>query len=86
MAEHGGRTRLGGAVVTVADGSGALVDQAVSDDDGRFRLEGLAPGAYVVSAYYTLLGRGQFEIRRTDVRVGAGEVVVVPLAIETDAR
>lgn len=86
VAEHGGRTRLGGAVVTVADGSGALVDQAVSDDDGRFRLDGLAPGAYVVSAYYTLLGRGQFEIRRTDVRVGAGEVVVVPLAIETDAR
>jgi hypothetical protein len=86
VSEEGERTRLGGAVITVTDRAGGLIADAITDDDGRFRIERLAPGGYVVSAYYTLIGRGQFEIRRNDVDVAAGEVVVVPLAIETDGN
>ena len=85
VSEMGERTRLEGAVVTVIDGAGAVVAQAVSDGDGRYRFDAVAPGSYVVSAYYTLVGRGQFEIRRNDVVLDAGETVVVPLAIETDS-
>jgi hypothetical protein len=84
VCEEGGRTRLGGTVITIADRAGALVADAVTDDDGRYRVEPVPPGAYVVSAYYTLVGRGQVEIRRSDVVVDGGDVVVVPLAIETD--
>jgi hypothetical protein len=84
VSEEGARTRLGGAVINVADRAGALIASAVTDDTGRYRVDGVAPGVYVVSANYTLVGRGQFEIRRTDVDVAAGEVVVVPLELETD--
>ena len=83
VTETGQRTRLGGAVITVTDGDGRLIADAVSDDSGRYRCDDLPPGTYVVSAYYTLLGRGQFEIRRSDVTIAGGDVVVVPLAIET---
>lgn len=84
VTELGERTRLEGAVVTVVDRDGRLIAEAVSDDGGRYHIEDVAPGSYAVSAYYTLVGRGQFEIRRNDVVITAGEVVVVPLAIETD--
>ena len=84
VTEQSDQTRLAGAVVTVVDNSGRLIADAVSDDHGRYRLDGLAPGNYVVTTYYTLVGRGQFEIRRSDVEVTGGDVVVVPLEIETD--
>ena len=84
VTEVGERTRLEGAVITIVDPEGRLIAEAVSDQDGRYRFDEVPPGSYVVSAYYTLVGRGQFEIRRNDVVLTAGEVVVVPLAIETE--
>lgn len=83
ISEHTERIRLEGAVVTVLDQAGAVAAQGVSDPYGRFRFEGLAPGAYVVSAYYTIIGRGQIELRRNDVVIEGGDVVVVPLWFET---
>lgn len=83
VSEQGEETRLGGAVITIATRAGQLVADAVSDDVGRYRIAPLPPGAYVVSAYYTLIGRAQVEVRRSDIEVAAGEVVVVPLALET---
>ncbi len=83
VSEQGGRTRLAGAVVTVTDADGGMVADAVSDDRGVFHIPDLRPGVYLVSAFYALVGRGQFEIRRGGVTITGGETVVVPLAIET---
>lgn len=83
ISEQADGTRLEGAVVTVIAPDGKLVAEAVTDESGRYRIEAIAPGDYVVSAYYTVLGRGQFEIRRNDVHLDGGDVVVVPLALET---
>jgi hypothetical protein len=69
-----------GAVVTVVGSSGTL--PTVTDDDGRYRLTSVEPGTYVVSAYYSISGRGQIEVRRSDIHVAGGEAVVVPLWIE----
>jgi len=78
------RDRVDGAVVTaVRDGDPTAV-QAITDDTGRYRLDGLAPGIYVVSAYYAVLRRGQIEVRRNRVEVQGGDVVVVPLWLDTE--
>jgi hypothetical protein len=55
--------------------------QTVSDDYGRFRFETL-PGTYSVSAYYSVGGRGQIEVRRSNIAVEGAEAVHVPLFIE----
>jgi hypothetical protein len=75
------RRRVSGAIVTAI--LGGLTLQAVSDDQGRFRFDSVAPGTYVVSAYYSVGGRGQIEVRRSDITVGAAEGVRVPLWVET---
>jgi hypothetical protein len=75
------RRRISGAIVTAILGS--LTLQAVSDDQGRFRFDAVAPGTYIVSAYYSVGGRGQIEVRRSDITVGAAEGVRVPLWVET---
>jgi hypothetical protein len=76
------RTRIAGAVVTAVAPDGETL-QTVSDDQGRFRFAPIAPGTYAVSAYYSVGGRGQIEIRRSEIHVDATEGVVVPLWIET---
>jgi len=73
--------RIAGAVVTVTRDRGAT-QQTVSDDAGRYRFEGVAPGRYSVSAYYSISGRAQIEVRRSDIAVVAAEAVVVPLWLE----
>lgn len=78
-------TRIAGAVVTaIGPGSGpsAPTLQAVSDDMGRYRFDPVPPGIYIVSAYYSIGGRGQFELRRSQIEVGAAEGVTVPLWVE----
>ncbi len=55
---------------------------AVTDDEGRYRFDDVEPGTYVVSAYYSIGGRAQFEIRRSDIAVAGGEAVIVPIWIE----
>ncbi len=79
------RERVAGAVVTaVLHGSGAheQTEQTISDDDGRYRFGPVAPGTYAVSAYYSIGGRGQIEVRRSGIAVAGAEAVIVPLWIE----
>jgi len=74
------RERVSGAVVTAVTHD--LTQQTVSDDNGRFRFDDIAPGTYSVSAYYSISGRGQIEVRRSLIDVAGAEAVVVPLWIE----
>ena len=79
--DQGSRDRIAGAVVTAYRSTDRETLQTVTDDAGRYRFV-TAPGTYAVSAYYSIGGRGQIEVRRSDIRVGAAEAVIVPLWIE----
>jgi uncharacterized surface anchored protein len=75
--------RVAGAVITAQRGTDqANVLQAVSDDQGRYQFEAVTPGTYIVSATYSVGGRGQIEVRRSDIELAGGESVRVPLAVE----
>jgi len=73
--------RVAGAVVTAVRPDKTTL-QTISDDAGRYRFDGVAPGTYAVSAYYSISGRGQIEVRRSGIQVATAEAVVVPLWIE----
>jgi hypothetical protein len=79
--DSGTRLRVVGAVVT-AVAADTKTQQTVSDDNGRFRFDAIPPGIYSVSAYYSVGGRGQIEVRRSGITVDGAEAVVVPLWIE----
>jgi hypothetical protein len=85
VADVGTKYRIAGAVVTAFGPTGPYADtlQTITGDDGRYKFEPLRPGEYVVSAYYSVGGRGQIEVRRSDIKVDAGDDVNVPLFIET---
>lgn len=76
--------RLAGAVVSIVRDGEVSAEQTFTDEHGRFQVAGLSPGNYSVSAYYAVVTRAQMEVRRNQVKVGGGEVVVVPLWLETD--
>lgn len=79
------KERVPGAVVTAVSRDGndqEQTEQTVSDDHGRFRFARLAPGTYAISAYYNISGRGQIEVRRSEIAVAGAEAVFVPLWIE----
>jgi hypothetical protein len=76
------RERIPGAVVTAAQGRDDETLQTVTDDHGRYRFDNVSPGTYAISAYYSVSGRAQIEVRRSDIKVAAGEGVLVPLWIE----
>ncbi len=76
------RERVPGAVVTAARGPDDETLQTVTDDHGRYRFDNVDLGTYAISAYYSIGGRAQIEVRRSDVTVKAGEGVFVPLWIE----
>lgn len=78
----GTRERVAGAVVTAVGGPRKDVLQTVTDDQGRYRFEQVEPGTYAISAYYSIGGRGQIEVRRSDIEVDASEAVIVPLWVE----
>jgi hypothetical protein len=80
--DSGRHERVPGAVVTATRSSESLAHQTITDDQGRYRFDHVEPGTYRVSAYYSVSGRGQFEVRRTDIPLAGGEAVVVPLIIE----
>jgi hypothetical protein len=80
VTDSGSRERVAGAVVTATCGNDSL--EAVTDDQGRYRFDRVQPGTYVVSTYYSIGGRGQIEIRRSDIAVAGGEGVIVPIWIE----
>jgi hypothetical protein len=75
------KRRVAGAVVTAVAGDVNQTHQTVSDDHGRYRFE-VRPDTYVVSAYYSVGGRGQIEVRRSNIAVEGAEAVHVPLWIE----
>jgi carboxypeptidase family protein len=83
VVDAGTRTALAGTAVTASGGGGTL--EAITNDQGRYRFDGVRPGAYTVSAYYSIGGRGQIEIRRSDIAVDSGDDVIVPLWVETNA-
>ena len=77
------RQRVPGAVVTaVQDNNVSTTQHTVSDDHGRYRFEEVRPGTYAISAYYSIGGRAQIEVRRSGIEVASSEAVVVPLWIE----
>ena len=78
------RNRIPGAVVTMFGPAGPTADtlQTVTGDDGRYTFDPVTPGVYVVSAYYSVAGHGQIEVRRGDIHVEAGNDIDVPLFIE----
>jgi hypothetical protein len=77
------RLRVPGAVVTaIGGGAPSRTEQTVSDEHGRYRFDAIVPGTYSVSAYYSIGGRGQIEVRRSGIAVAGAEAVVVPLWIE----
>ncbi|HUS30387.1 MAG TPA: carboxypeptidase-like regulatory domain-containing protein [Kofleriaceae bacterium] len=80
--------RIPGAVVTAFGPAGPSADtlQTITGDDGRYKFEQVQPGVYVVSAYYSVGGRGQIEVRRSDIQVESGDDVDVPLFIDTTRR
>ncbi|MGE0549408.1 MAG: carboxypeptidase regulatory-like domain-containing protein [Kofleriaceae bacterium] len=73
------RAGVAGAIVTV---EGHEILQTATDEQGRYRFDAVAPGTYAVSTYYSIGGRGQIEVRRSDIVVRETETVVVPLSIE----
>jgi Carboxypeptidase regulatory-like domain len=79
--------RVAGAVVTAVGPEGPEAAlQAVSDDQGRYRFDPVEPGTYVVSAYYSIGGRGQIEVRRSEIHIDPAEGVIVPLWVEIARR
>ena len=76
------RQRVPGAVVTAVGDDVTQTQQTLSDDHGRYRFDSMPPGVYSVSAYYSISGRGQIEVRRSGIHVEGAEAVVVPLWIE----
>jgi hypothetical protein len=86
VTELGTRERLSGAVVTAVDAATQVTLQTVTDDHGRYQFEPVTPGVYTVSAYYSIGGRGQIEVRRSDIHVDAAERVEIPIWVETTKR
>ncbi|MDQ3368127.1 MAG: carboxypeptidase-like regulatory domain-containing protein [Myxococcota bacterium] len=83
ITDIGTRQRVSGAVVTAVRASSTETAQhTVSDDQGRYRFEAMPPGTYAISAYYSVGGRGQIEVRRSGIEVAGAEAVHVPLWIE----
>ena len=80
VADVSTRVVIAGASVSATSDHGTLL--AITDDEGRYRFDHVPPGAYTVSAYYTVGGHGQLELRRSAIDVHAGDGVIVPLWIE----
>jgi hypothetical protein len=76
------RERVEGAVVTAVGGPREETLQTVTDRHGRYRFDSIDPGTYVISAYYNIGGRGQIEVRRSDIEVGRAQGVMVPIWVE----
>lgn len=74
--------RVVGAVVTANGGPRDDTLQTITDAQGRYRFDTVEPGTYVVSAYYSIGGRAQIEVRRSDIVVERAEGVVVPIWVE----
>src|SRR5260221_10895146 len=67
-----------GAIVTVAGPAGDQTLTAVTDGDGRYKIEGLKAGTYTV----TISARGFSNARREDVKVEEGAVATFDATLE----
>ena len=76
----GTRDRVVGAVIYAVDQQGNAL-QTISNEQGRYRID-TYPGTYAVSAYYSVDGHGQIEVRRMGIDVKGAEAVIVPLWVE----
>ena len=59
---------------------------SLAGDDGRYRMPALPPGVYTISASYRVIGRGDIEIRRSNVRVVAGEITLIDLDLDAQPQ
>lgn len=77
---------LGGATVEVS--SDKLTDPlfTIADEAGRFRIAGLSPDTYLVSVYYSLVDKGNIEVRRSGVVVERGVATKLTLELDTKVR
>lgn len=78
MSGPGGQA-LPGATVTVNDGNGQPVEDAVSGTDGHYKIYDLTPGEYTVVT-------SPFEPAVRQVDLGSGESATVDLHLNTRAR
>jgi len=69
---------VSGATVTVTDPVSKQTFNAVTDDQGRYKIEGLKAGAYTV----TISAKGFANVRREDVTVAEGAVATFDAALE----
>jgi hypothetical protein len=67
-----------GAIVTVAGPAGDQTVTAVTDSDGRYKIEGLKAGIYTV----TISARGFSNARREGLKVEEGAVATFDAALE----
>ncbi|HTR49354.1 MAG TPA: carboxypeptidase-like regulatory domain-containing protein [Kofleriaceae bacterium] len=87
VADSATRAPVVGAAVTATGpggGAGSSTVETITDDLGHYRFELVPPGAYTVSAYYSIGGRGQIEVRRGGIEVDGGGGVIVPLWVELE--
>ncbi len=70
-----------GAAITVTDPANNQTFSAVTDGQGRYKVEGLAPGVYTV----TVSAKGFSDGQRALVKVEEGAVVAVDLRLEVAA-
>ncbi|HEV2762395.1 MAG TPA: TonB-dependent receptor [Pyrinomonadaceae bacterium] len=68
---------VGGAEVSLVNSQQLQLGHTQTDADGRFRLDGVAPGSYVLT-----VARTDFSTRREAVRVSAGEPTEVSVVLE----
>ena len=71
---------LAGTRVYLMDGQQALVTAGETDADGRFRLERVAPGTYLLH-----LARRDFAARRVPVEVKAGETASLGVKLDVES-
>lgn len=75
---------LPGAVVGATSAKLPEPRLAVADAHGRYRLLGLPPGTYVLSIYYTVVERGNVEVRRGGIQVAGGKATIIDLNLDTE--
>ncbi|MBA3539665.1 MAG: carboxypeptidase regulatory-like domain-containing protein [Deltaproteobacteria bacterium] len=83
VSDTGTRDRIAGAVITLIGND--QTQNTVSDAHGRYRFETM-PGVYTVTAYYSIGGQAQVEVRRSGIDAAGAEVVVVPMWIESGSK
>ncbi|MBP8806760.1 MAG: von Willebrand factor type A domain-containing protein [Kofleriaceae bacterium] len=67
---------LAGATVVITDAAGTIAPE-ITDEHGRYRVDGLRPGRYRVTVFY-----GDVQVERGEVIVTAGRVTKVAVSVK----